>query len=236
MNSRLQHEYSCALGALRPSFIPGDADGQSSGFATASDTARSKNKPLWLKIHPLTLSLLGLALAVVLWGLEYKLSLYHPHPKHSARVSVAKLWLGPRKAEFARSSRIKWHAPPTPELQLLITRYINAGDWNHCACCWEAAPIPCAGLVSRQAPPAPLRRFRQQTDVVVSVTRCGWQQRFSCKQTLLLRRYVRGMSYGLDIASTRNRLYGGFLRRPEHRDRMETAANPRGCTANTVTE
>jgi hypothetical protein len=106
-----------------------------------------------LKTHPLTLSLLGLALAVFLWGLEYKVSLYHPHPKHSDRVGVAKLWLGPRKAVFAKSSRVKWHAPPTPELQLLTTRYVSASDWNHCACRWEAELIPGAGFVWRQGIP-----------------------------------------------------------------------------------
>ena len=36
------------------------------------------------------------AIAVVLWGLEYRLSLYQPHPGAAARASVAKLWIGPR--------------------------------------------------------------------------------------------------------------------------------------------
>jgi hypothetical protein len=154
MSSQLQHGSANAVGAPRLNLVPYVADRQSPGSAAAApDTAGGKNKPLWLKTHRLTLSLLGLGLAVVLWGLEYKVSLYHPHPKHSARVSVAKLWLGPRKAVFARSSRIKWHAPPTPELQLLTARYVSASDWHHCACCWEAEPVAGAGFVSRQGTP-----------------------------------------------------------------------------------
>jgi hypothetical protein len=153
MSSQLQQSAAYAGRTPRLNFAPNAADGQSPGSAAAPNTAGGKNRPLWLKTHPLTLSLLGLALAVVLWGLEYRVSLYHPHPKHSARVSVAKLWLGPRKAVFARSSRIKWHAPPTPELQFLTARYVSASDWHHCACCGEAEPVAGAGFVSRQATP-----------------------------------------------------------------------------------
>jgi hypothetical protein len=43
----------------------------------------------------LKIQVLGLAAAVILWGLGYKLSLYHHHP-HQATVSVAKLWVDPR--------------------------------------------------------------------------------------------------------------------------------------------
>jgi hypothetical protein len=39
-----------------------------------------------------------LAVAVVLWGLAYKLSLYHAHQDHVGRTIVAKLWTGPPKA------------------------------------------------------------------------------------------------------------------------------------------
>ena len=49
------------------------------------------NKPRWANVRPLAIGLVGLALAVVLWGLGYKLSLYRPHPGPSVRMSVAKL-------------------------------------------------------------------------------------------------------------------------------------------------
>jgi hypothetical protein len=119
-------------------------------------TAARKNKPRWLKVHPLTLTLLGLAVAVVLWGLEYKVSLYHPHPKHSARVGVAKLWLGPRRAVFVTNSCIKRYVPPAADRHLLTTQYVSASGLNSCACCWEAELIPSTTSLSRQgAPRAP---------------------------------------------------------------------------------
>jgi hypothetical protein len=41
------------------------------------------------------IQILGLAAAICLWGIGYKLSLYHHHP-HPATVSAAKLWVDPR--------------------------------------------------------------------------------------------------------------------------------------------
>jgi hypothetical protein len=41
-----------------------------------------------------------LAIAVVLWGLAYKLSLYHVPPNHSGRTNVAKLWTGTQEDPF----------------------------------------------------------------------------------------------------------------------------------------
>lgn len=41
-----------------------------------------------------------LAGAVVLWGLAYKISLYHPPQNHGGRTNVAKLWTGPQKASL----------------------------------------------------------------------------------------------------------------------------------------
>jgi hypothetical protein len=84
-----------------------------------------KNTLLSVKIGPLTVSLLGLALAVVLWGLEYKLSLYHPHANNSARVRVAKLWVGPKRAAVAQSFYTRSTARPTPELYLSTIGYLR---------------------------------------------------------------------------------------------------------------
>ena len=44
----------------------------------------------------LALELLALALAVFLWGLGYKLSLYHHHSRADQCSGVAKLWINPR--------------------------------------------------------------------------------------------------------------------------------------------
>lgn len=156
MSSQLKSASEFAVGLTSLNSTRDATEGQS--LDSLADPVRfvavaRKNKPLWLKVHPLTLSLLGLALAVVLWGLEYKVSLYHPHPKHSARVGVAKLWVGPRKAVFTKSSRLKWHAPSAPELQLLTSRHVSASDWVRCASCCEAELILPTGFLSRHGTP-----------------------------------------------------------------------------------
>jgi hypothetical protein len=58
--------------------------------------------------------LIGLALAVVLWGTGYKLSLYRPHPSPSVRVGVAKLWVGPQQRACVRSAHTKVTAGLSP--------------------------------------------------------------------------------------------------------------------------
>jgi hypothetical protein len=51
----------------------------------------------WRSIRrPCALGFIALAIAVVLWGLDYKLSLYHQHANRAPRAAMAKLWTGPR--------------------------------------------------------------------------------------------------------------------------------------------
>lgn len=71
-----------------------------------------------LIVQPLGIGLIVLALAIVVWGIAYKLPLYRPHPGPTARVSVAKLWAGPRKATCLTvlSKRL---ALPSPDSQLV---------------------------------------------------------------------------------------------------------------------
>jgi hypothetical protein len=111
--------------------------------ASASDDALSRCMP-----RPLALSLAGLGLAVVLWGLGYKLSLYRPHPTPSTRAGVAKLWAGPRKTAkagirganlskkpMAPGSWLSWLASPerlTPGLAsagLANAGLVSSGCW-----------------------------------------------------------------------------------------------------------
>ncbi len=73
----------------------------------------------WAMVRPLTVGLIGLVLAVVLWGIGYRLSLYRPHPAPSVRACVAKLWVGPRDSVCIRGSRTKATTPPAPNSQLL---------------------------------------------------------------------------------------------------------------------
>jgi len=157
---RTQPEHAFPYGAIRAtqSGIREGVHAQSIG--SAGDQAHfarvaCKNRLLWLKAGPLTLSLLGLALAVVLWGLEYKVSLYHPHPNHSIRVGVAKLWVGPRKAVFAKSSCTKSSAPPASELHLLDTRHVRTVDCHSSTRCWNTQPVAGFRCRSRQQNPRP---------------------------------------------------------------------------------
>ena len=60
----------------------------------------------WKQIFtPCALGILGLAIAVVLWGTGYKLSLYHRHPVPP--VPVAKLWVESRNASLSVASGLK---------------------------------------------------------------------------------------------------------------------------------
>ena len=64
--------------------------------------------PSWRPIfRPCALGIIGLAIAVVLWGFGYKLSLYYRHSAPSSRVPVAKLWIESRDASEAAASRLK---------------------------------------------------------------------------------------------------------------------------------
>jgi hypothetical protein len=77
---------------------------KSTAFATAPRTSGLGREiqlncrhSSWRSIRrPCALGLIGLAIAVVLWGLGYKLSLYHQHPNPAPLTAVAKLWTGPR--------------------------------------------------------------------------------------------------------------------------------------------
>lgn len=54
-------------------------------------------------LRPCAPGLIGLALLVFLWGLGYKLSLYHHHSGSAARPVAAKLWTGPRAVSLLRA-------------------------------------------------------------------------------------------------------------------------------------
>ena len=53
--------------------------------------------PRWRRLfRPCTLAFTGLAIAVFLWGLSYKLSLYQSDRSPVSRLAIAKLWIEPR--------------------------------------------------------------------------------------------------------------------------------------------
>lgn len=56
------------------------------------------------RVAPCAPALLALAVLVFLWGLGYKLSLYHHIAKPVPRTTVAKLWTGPRPSPLLLTS------------------------------------------------------------------------------------------------------------------------------------
>jgi hypothetical protein len=76
--------------------------------------------PSWRQIfRPCALGIIGLAIAVVLWGAGYKLSLYHRHATPSS-VLVAKLWIESRHAFVTAVSRFKSHLVPGSQAQSVL--------------------------------------------------------------------------------------------------------------------
>jgi hypothetical protein len=75
-----------------------------------SMSARKRRVPeQWKQLFkPVPLALLGLAIAVALWGFGYKLSLYHLHQTPSVRASFAQLWDNSRNSTLAGTSRTRF--------------------------------------------------------------------------------------------------------------------------------
>jgi hypothetical protein len=72
-------------------------------------------------VRPFSLGLVGLAVAVFLWGLAYKLSLYHSQQNNGARTIVAKMWIGPRPNLVApKSERSSDRPTSNPQLTLIL--------------------------------------------------------------------------------------------------------------------
>jgi hypothetical protein len=66
---------------------------------TLAPIADGKRVATWRRLfRPSALGTLGLTLAVVLWGYNYKLSLYRSHRDSASRILVAKLWVDQRHA------------------------------------------------------------------------------------------------------------------------------------------
>jgi hypothetical protein len=152
------------LPVQRPSSITPSADPITPN-ADLTDAQRccpqqSRIKPPWRQLfRPFPLALVGLAIAVALWGYGYKLSLYHSHPTPSSLASVAKLWDGPRNASLAATPRLntKSHlllgsqAIWVPSQQLLHTNR-NAAlvlTPRMCGVRYSNSPIPSRSPPSR---------------------------------------------------------------------------------------
>jgi hypothetical protein len=103
---RRQKELSDQMSALNS--IPIDAKAAQKGILSTMPQAQSQRVP-WRRITKLyAVGIVGLAIAVSLWGYGYKLSLYDRHAGPSS-VPIAKLWIEPRTASVA-ASRLKAHS------------------------------------------------------------------------------------------------------------------------------
>lgn len=78
----------------------------------------------WI-LRPCTAALIGLGIAVVLWGLGYKLSLYHHHTHSAATTQVARLSNGPKNGWAALASGAK--QPSGPALDIGLSSKAKAG-------------------------------------------------------------------------------------------------------------
>jgi hypothetical protein len=107
-------------------------------------------------IRPFNLGVIGLAVAVALWSFAYKLSLYHPDQSHPARISVAKMWLGPEGSllisKYQPNSQLhlgssrdtilgqQAEAPPETRIRMLVASYAAVPGWKRVAACSPRSP------------------------------------------------------------------------------------------------
>ena len=87
--------------------IPINANATRASVLRTRPLAQSQNSSWRLVSRPCALGIVGLAVAVFLWGYGYKLSLYHCHSGSSSHTPVAKLWIEPRSAPIAAASSLK---------------------------------------------------------------------------------------------------------------------------------
>jgi hypothetical protein len=106
------------------------------------------------------LALMGLAVAVFLRGLAYKVSLYQPHPTPSARASVPKVWAGPRRAASVAAVRVRAAAQPAGDLTFLQSQSTPVPHFNRLALRGSPLVIIQSGLCSLpsipRSPPSPI--------------------------------------------------------------------------------
>lgn len=74
--------------------------------------------------RPCALGIAGLVIAVTLWAVGCKLSLYHQHASPESRVPLAQLWIESRDASEPAVSRIngKSHQVPGSQLFSVLTQ------------------------------------------------------------------------------------------------------------------
>jgi len=109
--------------------------------------------------RPMSVFLIGLAVAVALWEFAYKLSLYGLPRNHSSHVSVAKLWLGPERQPGLIASHItKVPSWPAPSMEFDLVHgtmppiHGRQARWTLSACFFVPPGSP--SLVGSRSPPS----------------------------------------------------------------------------------
>jgi hypothetical protein len=82
-------------------------------------------------MHPVKVGLIGLAVAVALWGFAYKLSLYYSDQNRPAPISVAKLWLGPEGTLLISKNRPKCQVQQRWSLDSVLARQVETPPEAH---------------------------------------------------------------------------------------------------------
>lgn len=102
--------------------------------------------------------LIGLIIAIVLWGTAYKLSLYHQHPTPFMRVPVAKLWLENRSDYVVPLRTTKGIANDWTQLHALAASMQPDLTLVSVPCCLDEFRVkerPTAGFPTRSRAPPP---------------------------------------------------------------------------------
>jgi hypothetical protein len=107
-------------------------DDTRSGIEDVKPASSGSSVYMWRDImRPLNLGLIGLAVAVALWGFAYKLSLYYPDQNHPAPISVAKLWLGPEGTLLISRNRLMCQLQLRWTLDSVLTQQFEARSEAH---------------------------------------------------------------------------------------------------------
>lgn len=112
------------------------------------------------KLRPCAPALIALAVLVFLWGLGYKLSLYHTPRSNASRVTAAKLWTGPRVARL-NPPAVAGHAQHSPSRAHVLSAAAGAfPPLRIVAALGSSTVLPrsCASnsLIRPRSPPSPL--------------------------------------------------------------------------------
>jgi hypothetical protein len=120
--SRRQKELFDQMSARSP--IPINANPTHECVLSNRPQAQSQNSSWRLVSRPYAFGIVGLAIAVFLWGYGYKLSLYHCHSGSSSNTTVAKLWIETRNpsATTASVSEAKSHLFPGSQALFVLVQ------------------------------------------------------------------------------------------------------------------